>query len=60
LLDTNDPGFAHAYEYKLTLVRPDQHVAWRGNAMPDLSVIDVIRGARPLVCLRHRLTSGGI
>ncbi len=29
------------------LVRPDGHVAWRGDRMPDdpLRVIDVVRGA---------------
>ena len=36
------------YEHKLLLSRPDQHVAWRGNALPDdpLSLIDTIRGAK--------------
>jgi 2-polyprenyl-6-methoxyphenol hydroxylase-like FAD-dependent oxidoreductase len=35
------------YEHKLVLSRPDQHVAWRGNALPvdTLSLIDTIRGA---------------
>jgi hypothetical protein len=29
------------------LVRPDQHVGWRGDAIPDdaLALIDLIRGA---------------
>jgi 2-polyprenyl-6-methoxyphenol hydroxylase-like FAD-dependent oxidoreductase len=35
------------YRHKLILSRPDQHVAWRGNAPPDnpLALIDKIRGA---------------
>jgi hypothetical protein len=38
---------ASLYERKLVLVRPDGHVAWRGDATPDdaLAVIDRIRGA---------------
>lgn len=32
----------------LLLVRPDQHVAWRGKGTPDeaMAVVDVVRGAR--------------
>jgi hypothetical protein len=35
------------YERDLVLVRPDQHVAWRGSQAPDdaLAVIDRVRGA---------------
>ena len=35
------------YREKLVLSRPDQHVAWRGNAAPDnpLTLVDKIRGA---------------
>jgi len=35
------------YAHKLVLSRPDQHVAWRGNAQPDdaLALIDLVRGA---------------
>ena len=37
-----------SYEHKLVLVRTDQHVAWRGNAIPNDqdAFIDVLRGAR--------------
>jgi 2-polyprenyl-6-methoxyphenol hydroxylase-like FAD-dependent oxidoreductase len=35
------------YTRKLTLVRPDQHIAWRGDRLPDdpLALIERIRGA---------------
>jgi len=38
---------ARLYERKLVLVRPDGHVAWRGDRAPidPLAVIDCIRGA---------------
>ena len=36
-----------AYPDKLVLSRPDQHIAWRGNALPSdsLMLIDRVRGA---------------
>ncbi|MDP9968894.1 2-polyprenyl-6-methoxyphenol hydroxylase-like FAD-dependent oxidoreductase [Variovorax paradoxus] len=38
---------AEVYDHALVLSRPDQHVAWRGNACPTdcLALIDRIRGA---------------
>jgi hypothetical protein len=38
---------ATVYREKLVLSRPDQHVAWRGDAVPDnpLGLVDKIRGA---------------
>jgi len=49
-----DPAHAPpAYRHRLVLSRPDLHVAWRGDAMPDdpVALIDQIRGvtssARP-------------
>src|SRR4029077_20858452 len=30
-----DPELAKIYQEKLVLVRPDQHVCWRGNAQSD-------------------------
>ncbi|MEM1402267.1 MAG: FAD-dependent monooxygenase [Pseudomonadota bacterium] len=50
LLVVDDPLVAQLYERKLVLIRPDQHVAWRGNTQPEtfensLAVIDRVRGA---------------
>jgi hypothetical protein len=35
------------YRHKIVLVRPDQHVAWRGDAEPadPLDLVDLVRGA---------------
>jgi hypothetical protein len=48
IVDLDGAAAQNAYGHKLTLVRPDQHVAWRGNAAPDdaMALIDRIRGAR--------------
>ena len=42
-----DPDIAALYEHKLVLVRPDGHVAWRGDACPAdaAAIIDRVRGA---------------
>jgi hypothetical protein len=47
VLDVDLDGASSPYTHKLVLSRPDQHVAWRGNAQPDdpLALIDLIRGA---------------
>ena len=38
---------ASLYGHRLVLSRPDQHVAWRGNALPaePLGLMDRVRGA---------------
>jgi hypothetical protein len=45
---------AALYERALVLVRPDGHIAWRGDHEPDdpLAVIDTVRGAGPQVSAR--------
>lgn len=42
-----EPAVRKLYEHSLVLVRPDGHVAWRGDALPDdvRKVIDRVRGA---------------
>jgi hypothetical protein len=34
VLDVPDPVARELYERDLVLIRPDQHVAWRGNRLP--------------------------
>ncbi len=52
-LSVVDTDATAPYAHKLLLSRPDQHVAWRGDAQPDdaMTLIDTIRGvaipARP-------------
>ena len=42
-----DANARRLYEKKLVLIRPDQHVAWRGDHVPSdpLAIIDRVRGA---------------
>jgi 2-polyprenyl-6-methoxyphenol hydroxylase-like FAD-dependent oxidoreductase len=46
VLDVKSPE-AGIYDRKLVLSRPDQHVAWRGDAEPrePMALIDLVRGA---------------
>jgi 2-polyprenyl-6-methoxyphenol hydroxylase-like FAD-dependent oxidoreductase len=47
IFDIADPAIAALYERPLVLVRPDGHVAWRGDAVPPdaFALIDRVRGA---------------
>ena len=47
VLDVRSPEASELYRHKLVLVRPDQHVAWRGDAEPadPLDLVDLVRGA---------------
>jgi hypothetical protein len=47
LVDVDTPNARTTYKRSLVLARPDQHVAWRGDALPEdpLALIDLIRGA---------------
>ena len=46
VLDVSSPEAVRLYPYKLVLSRPDQHIAWRGNAVPDnaIQLVDLVRG----------------
>ncbi|MGZ8203154.1 MAG: FAD-dependent monooxygenase, partial [Burkholderiales bacterium] len=48
VLDTDAPQARELYARNLVLVRPDQHVAWRGEKEPPapLDLIDLVRGSR--------------
>ena len=45
----DQPEIAVMYQRKLVLVRPDGHVAWRGDALPEgealRQLVDIVRGA---------------
>ena len=47
VLDVGAAAAGSPYGHKLVLSRPDQHVAWRGDAVPSdaLALIDRVRGA---------------
>jgi 2-polyprenyl-6-methoxyphenol hydroxylase-like FAD-dependent oxidoreductase len=47
VLDVDGKEAASLYPRKLVLSRPDQHVAWRGDEVPDdcIGLIDRLRGA---------------
>ena len=49
LLDIDPGDRPLVYHHALLLSRPDQHVAWRGDALPNdaLGLVDRIRGALP-------------
>src|SRR5690606_37407229 len=38
-----------AYRHRLVLCRDDQHVAWRGDRVPEdaIGLVDLLRGAAP-------------
>lgn len=47
IVDVRDEHAHRLYERDLVLIRPDQHVAWRGNSVPDSPerLVDLVRGA---------------
>jgi hypothetical protein len=48
VLDIQSDEIPPAYKHKLLLNRPDQHVAWRGDALPEdaRALVDLVRGVR--------------
>ena len=47
VLPVDEPSIRTAYGHRFVLVRPDQHVCWRGEHVPAncAGIIDIIRGA---------------
>lgn len=47
VVSLDEPGIREAYERELVLVRPDGHVAWRGESVPvnAAEIIEQVRGA---------------
>ena len=47
IFSVDNPQIRALYEADLALIRPDQYVAWRGEAVPDnpSALIDCVRGA---------------
>jgi 2-polyprenyl-6-methoxyphenol hydroxylase-like FAD-dependent oxidoreductase len=44
LVHIGDPRIAALYERNLALIRPDQHVAWRGDAWPGAAILKLASG----------------
>lgn len=49
VLDLDPSKVDGLYRHAFVLSRPDQHVAWRGDQLPQdpLALIDLVRGAAP-------------
>jgi hypothetical protein len=47
VLDVQAGAVPEAYRHALLISRPDQHVAWRGDRVPDdaLALVDRLRGS---------------
>ena len=55
VLDVKAEGAAGLYAHRFVLSRPDQHVAWRGDTLPDdpLALVDLVRGAAARLQAEH-------
>jgi hypothetical protein len=55
LLDIAGVAVPEGYRHKLVLCRDDQHVAWRGDRVPDdaIALVELLRGSR--AASRNRL-----
>ena len=45
VFQTANPGVTGQYPRRLTLIRPDQHIAWAGDTWPDRTDFDVLKMA---------------
>ena len=49
VIHPREPGIAQLYQARFALIRPDQHVAWRGNEVTDAAaLLDKVTGATNL------------
>jgi hypothetical protein len=55
-------GVHAAYQARLVLVRPDGHVAWRNDDLPEDAgaVLDVVRGAQARQKVTEAVKGGGV
>jgi hypothetical protein len=53
LIDLRQEHLAALYAAPLTLIRPDQYVAWRGASADATAIIDTIRGIEPKTTMRR-------
>ena len=44
VLDVQSPDAARLYQHAFVLSRPDQHVAWRGDAWPGPAILETVTG----------------
>ena len=44
VVELDDPSLLELYEQALVLIRPDQHVAWRGSSWPTDGIIRTVTG----------------
>jgi 2-polyprenyl-6-methoxyphenol hydroxylase-like FAD-dependent oxidoreductase len=56
-VDVGEETIAALYERPLVLVRPDGHIAWRGDSCPPdpLALVDRVRGAAPADPAKQRV-----
>jgi 2-polyprenyl-6-methoxyphenol hydroxylase-like FAD-dependent oxidoreductase len=58
VVDAERPPDRHVFEHSLVIVRFDQHVAWRGEALPaGDDLVDLLRGVTTHGSREHRLTA---
>ncbi|MDB5579242.1 MAG: putative FAD-monooxygenase [Bradyrhizobium sp.] len=55
VVERSDPALRALYKVALTLIRPDQHIAWRGQHWPGNDLLAIVTGR----CQRPRRTAGG-
>ena len=53
VLDLRAAGLEKLYEAPLALIRPDQHVAWRGATADAAALIDTVRGVDTKITTRR-------